>query len=268
MSPTWDLLGLRVPMHPTWVALGLLAAVATFAHEKRRRHLDDPHLWMLAALALGWGGVFMILGTWLQHWDLRRNASLVEQLVYGNRSIIGGLFGAYVGVHLGKRILGVRTRTGALFAPAAAIGLAVGRVGCLLTERPGTPTAGGWGITLDPETAARLGSPAGVGLHPSFGYEIAFHLVALALLVRFRDRLRDPADLLTCYLAAYLVFRFGVEQVRGNEEVWAGLTRPQLVILAATPLVAWALAQVVRRERRPAPDRPAESRRPSLAGRA
>ena len=79
----------------------------------------------------------MRLGTWLQHVDLRENASLAEQWAYGNRSILGGLVGAWLGVHVAKRLCGYQLRTGDLFAPAVALGMAVGRIGCLLTELPG-----------------------------------------------------------------------------------------------------------------------------------
>ena len=45
------------------------------------------------------------------------------------------------------------------------------------------------------------------------------------------------------YVAGYAVFRFLVEFVRGNEMVWAGLTRPQLFLALTIPLlllrVAW-----------------------------
>ena len=85
-------------------------------------------------------------------------------------------------MHVTKRIVGYKDRTGDLFAPAVAVALAIGRFGCFLTEKPGTPTQGGWGIVLDEAAATRLGSPAGVGLHPSFIYEIVFHTVAFLLL--------------------------------------------------------------------------------------
>ena len=52
-------------------------------------------------------------------------------------------------------------------------------------------------------------------------------------------------ETLTVYLAAYGVFRFAVEFVRGNEVVWAGLTRPQIFLLLTVPLlltrVGWLL---------------------------
>ena len=232
-----------IPTHGLFVALGVLVAAVVFTVEARRRGQTDDRIVYVVLGALLGGAVLMRLGTWLQHVDLRDNASLAEQWLYGNRSILGGLVGAWLGVHVAKRLVGYRARTGDLFAPAVALGMAVGRVGCLLTELPGTPTGTGYGITLDPATAARLHAPAGVALHPSFGYEIAFHLAAFAVLwFWLRHRLVAPGETLTFYLAGYGLARFAVEFVRGNEVVWEGLTRPQLFLLLTIPLV---LARIV-----------------------
>jgi prolipoprotein diacylglyceryltransferase len=234
--------------HDVFVALAVALAAAVLAAEVRRRGAQDERLWYVVAGVLAGGALFSRLGTWLQHLDLRRNAGLLEQWAYGNRSIVSGLVGAYLGALVAKRLCGYRRRTGDLFAPAVAVGMAVGRVGCLLTELPGTPTGAGWGITLTAAEAARIpGAPVGVALHPSFAYEIAFHLAALAALVWLRDRLTAPGELLTLYLAGYAAFRFAVEFVRGNEVVLAGLTRPQLSLLACAPLFGWRLVRQARR---------------------
>ncbi len=225
-------------VHGAFVALGVAVAALLFHHAVRRRGVTDDRMWVIVALALAGGALMARLGTWFQHVDLRANASLLEQWVYGNRSILSGLVGAWGGVHLGKRLTGYRERTGDLFAPAVAAAMALGRIGCLLTERPGTPTGAGFGITLPPEQAQLLGAPAGIALHPSFGYEIAFHVVAFLVIWRLRDALTRRGDLFVGYVAAYAIFRFGVEFVRGNEVVWAGLTRPQLFLLVSAPLLA------------------------------
>ncbi len=237
MYPTLaPFLGVPVPTHGFFVALGVLVASGVFVLEARRRGQTDERVLYVVLGALVGGAVFMRLGTWLQHVDLRQNASLVEQWAYGNRSILGGLVGAWLGVHVAKRIVGYRLRTGDLFAPAVALGMAVGRIGCLLTEIPGTPTGSSYGITLDREAAERLRAPVGVPLHPSFVYEIAFHATAFAVLwLWLRHRLTAPGETLTFYLAAYGVFRFLVEFVRGNEVAWEGLTRPQLFLLLDRP---------------------------------
>ncbi len=233
-----------IPTHGLFVGLGVLAAAVVFVLEARRRGARDERLVFVVTGALVGGAIFMRMGTWLQHVDLRENASLTEQWLYGNRSILGGLFGAWLGVHVAKRVTGYRLRTGDLFAPAVALGMAVGRIGCLLTEEPGTPTGHGWGVTLDRASAQRLHAPAGVPLHPSFLYEIGFHLVAFLLLwFWLRHRGLPPGETFTLYVAAYTTFRFLVEFVRGNDIAWEGLTRPQLVLAVTIPLllarIAW-----------------------------
>lgn len=234
---------LGIDSHVLFVGIGCAVAIAVFALEARRRGQTDDDIAYVVTGALVGGALFMRLGTWLQHVDLRQNASLIEQWAHGNRSILGGLVGAWLGVHVAKRLTGYRERTGDLFAPAVAAGLAIGRIGCLLTEKPGTPTGGGWGITLDPATASRFGVPAGVGLHPSFVYEIAFHAVAFALLWFWARHQRfAPGETFVLYVAAYGIFRFLVEFVRGNEVVWHGLTRRQLFLAVTVPLV---IARVV-----------------------
>src|SRR4051794_32761733 len=96
------LLGVPVPTHALFVALGVLAATGIFVVEARRRGKTDERMLYIVLGALMGGAIFMRLGTWLQHVDLRQNASLVEQWAYGNRSILGGLVGAWLGVHVAK----------------------------------------------------------------------------------------------------------------------------------------------------------------------
>jgi phosphatidylglycerol:prolipoprotein diacylglycerol transferase len=249
MVPTLGHLGpVPIGTHDVLVALGVLAACLVFVAEVRRRKVVDDRIWIVVAGALVGGALLGRLGTWVQHVDLRQNASLVEQWLYGNRSILSGLVGAYAGAVVAKRLTGYREKTGDLFAPAVAIGMAIGRVGCLLTELPGTPTGLPWGITLSPGQAANIpGAVAGIALHPSFGYEIVFHLVAFGALWWLRGRITEPGELFKLYLGGYALFRFVVEFVRGNEVAFAGLTRPQLVLLACLPLLAWHVVRQARR---------------------
>lgn len=237
---------LGVPTHDFFVGLGVCAAFTVFAIGLRGRAYDE-RLWGVVAGALTGGAIFSRLGTWAQHLSPAANAGLAQQWVYGTRSILSGLVGAYAGALIAKRVTGLRVSTGDLFVAPVALGMAIGRVGCLLTEFPGTPTGLPWGVTLTPAEAA--GVPrgiAGVPLHPSFAYEIAFHLVAFVVLLRWRGRYAQGA-LFAGYLLAYALFRFCVEFVRGNEIVAWGLTRPQWFLLACAP---FAVFTAVRRARR------------------
>lgn len=251
MFPTLnDLWGWGPPFgtHSFFVALGLMAAGIVFIVEARRRQQTDPRLGYLVLGALAGAAILSRLGTWMQHVDPAQNLSLLQQLAYGHASVLSAMVGAWLGVHVAKRIVHYPLRSGDLFAPAFALAMAIGRFGCFFTENPGTPTGSNWGIVLTPDQAARVGAPAGVPLHPSFLYEIAFQLAAFAVLwFWLRKRPVASGELLTLYILAYGVFRFFVEFVRGNEVVWAGLSRPQLFLLVTIPLLA---ARIVLKARR------------------
>lgn len=252
MYPTLgDLLGVDLPVgtHEFFVGLGVTVALVVLGVQLVRTGAGrDERMLAVIAGALVGGAIFMRLGTWLQDVDLRANASLAEQWLMGNRSILGGLFGAWLGVHVAKRLTGYRTRTGDLFVPAVALGMAVGRVGCHLTELPGAPSALGVGPVLDAATAERLGAVSGIPLHPSMLYEVAFHAVAFGAVVWSLSGRRLPqGETFVLYIAGYAVFRFLVEFVRGNEVVWWGLTRPQLFLAVAIPLVLGRIAWQAQR---------------------
>ena len=86
-------------------------------------------------------------------------------------------------------------------------------------------------------------------------YEIVFHAAAFAVIWVWLRRSRLPAgETFVLYVAAYGVFRFLVELVRGNEVVWHGLTRPQLFLAVTIPFVLLRIAARVRSGAyRPAP---------------
>lgn len=245
MHPTLFRAGpFAVPSHETFILLGALAAAALFRHEARRqgRWDDERMLWIVAATLIC-GAIGAKLSTAWHYVARTGDASLGGILVRGGRSILGGLTGAYAGAVLAKRAVGYRRHTGDLFAPGVALGMAVGRIGCLLSEVPGTPTAMPWGIRLSPAQAASIPTCpawcATTALHPSFVYEIAFHAIAFAALWWWlRPRPHAEGDLFKWYLLWYAVFRFGVEFVRGNEVVWHGLTRAQLFLVPSTVLLA------------------------------
>lgn len=235
-----------VPTHETFVMLGVLASLVVTLLGARGR-LDERLGWVVVGALLG-GAVAAPLGNLL--WAklaIAPEQPLEHLAATAGRSILGGLAGAYAGAVLAKRLAGYRRRTGDLFAPAVALGMAVGRIGCFLTEQIGTPTSLPWGISVEAPTAARIpacpGCLAGVPMHPSFLYEIGFHAIAFVVLLRVRGRPHPEGELLTGYLLAYGLFRFAVEFVRGNHVVLAGLTGSQLFLLLTVPIVAVVLVR-------------------------
>ena len=235
----FHLAGWGVPSHEFFIALGVLAATAVFFVQVRRRGpVTENHIWIAVGALIG-GAVFAHISAVVRFAD--RADSILDLWLYGGRSVLGGLAGAYLGAVVTKRLVGYKTSTGDLFAPAVAIGIGIGRIGCLLTEQIGAPTAMPWGIAVSPEAAA--GMPfcpqctSGQSMHPSFAYEILFHLAAFAVLWRYRDRV-TAGLMFKLYLLAYGVFRFAVEFVRANPTFWGGLSGSQLFLLLTIPALA------------------------------
>ena len=103
------------------------------------------------------------------------------QLVWGGKTVVGGLIGGLIAVEWTKKKLNIRERTGDLFAVPLCVGTAIGRIGCFLTgledDTYGRPTSLAWGIDFGD----------GIKRHPTQIYEI-FFLVVLAGLLLFAMR--------------------------------------------------------------------------------
>lgn len=244
--------GWSVPTHSFFLVLGVAVALVVFFLEARRRGIErDERLWWVVLGALLGGAVFAKLGTGWQYLREAPDPSLAGLWLYGGKTVLGGLAGAYLGGLLAKRLVGYEGKTGDLFAPAVVLGIAVGRVGCFLTEQIGTTTSLPWGITVSRAVAARIPNcpqcATAVPMHPSFLYEIAFLVVLFGLLEWLRPRVRVPGELFKVFLLAYGVFRFFVEFVRGNPVFALGLSGSQLFLLCTLPLLfAYFARQLAR----------------------
>ena len=104
-----------------------------------------------------------------------------------SHSIVGALVGAIVAVELYKRVRGIAGSTGTVFVGSFALGVVIGRLGCLFTglsDRTfGTPTSLAWAVDLGDH----------IGRHPVQIYEaISMAVFLVAYLVGLAQR-RDWA---------------------------------------------------------------------------
>ncbi|MGV3519956.1 prolipoprotein diacylglyceryl transferase [Luteitalea sp.] len=209
------------------VALGALVGLWVLQRELRRTHL--PRQAIDAAFVGVIGG---LLGAKLL-WTLEHvGEGPLRQLLLnrGGMSWFGGFAGG-----LAAGVSYLRWRKLPLIAvlaaatPALAVGHAIGRVGCLLVgDDYGTPTDLPWGIAF-PEGLP----PTTVPVHPTQIYE-ALALIPLAwLLLRWRRQARHDYVVLGGYLLMTGGVRFGIEFLRVNERIVAGLSIAHLASLAA-----------------------------------
>ena len=237
-------------IHNVFVALGFLAGGLLFMRNVRRVGAwDDRFYAMFVGILIG-GALGARLSALVDGVVSGGPRGLLLAWEYGGRSILGGLAGAYVGAQIGKRISGYPGHTGNYFAPAVALGLAIGRLGCFLTEPPGRATSLPWGIHSDPRAEYLLPycppCQQGLAMHPSFLYEIAFLVLCLWLMRKYRHIFSAPGSLFIAFLATYSVFRFFIEFTRGNTVNSWGLTGSQVFLLVVLPLILWRLRAGLR----------------------
>ncbi|HEX2916345.1 MAG TPA: prolipoprotein diacylglyceryl transferase family protein [Chloroflexia bacterium] len=231
--------------HDFFTCLGLLVGLALYYFELRRRGMLGYKIFLISIAAIFGGGIgCRLITAWehLSYYSSQGDVPFSYLVAHSGKSIIGGIAGGYLAIALSKKALNYHISTGDCYAAAIPLAMAIGRVGCFLSELPlGKPTDLPWGVAASPEAASHFTSCQFClqKQHPSMIYEIIFHLLAFGLILRYRHRVIVRGDTLKIYLLAAAIFRFLVEFVRANPEQFWGLTGPQIVLVPLTGLLAW-----------------------------
>ncbi|MCI5074978.1 prolipoprotein diacylglyceryl transferase family protein [Oricola sp.] len=165
------------------------------------------------------------------------------------RSIEGAVFGAIAAIEIYKRVNGITARTGAIYALPMALGIAVGRIGCLLSgledNTHGIATGADWGWDFGD----------GILRHPVQLYEsLAMAGFAAAYLVMAtRGSTRWKRDGFYHAVGFYAVQRFVLEFWKPYGSAVAGLTVFQLLSVV---LLAYAVVMVSTADRAAAGEQP------------
>lgn len=223
-------------LHPVFEALAYAVGYRVYVRAKRARGdvIDDQQRWqIIAAAAVGALVGSRVLGLLEQ---APRISLTWQQLVLpgGGKTIVGGLLGGWIAVELIKKVAGIRTRTGDLFAIPLCIAIAVGRVGCLLAgladDTYGTPSTLPWAVDFGDK----------IGRHPTQAYEILF-LAAIALALHLWQRYGRSANgsVFRAFLASYLGWRLLIDFLK-PQPLTHGLNAIQWACVAG--LIGLALA--------------------------
>ena len=225
--------GVSIYAHGFFLLLGMLVGLLALILEARRRRWPKEELVPIALAAFVGGmigarlSILFFVGA--ETAPIVLNMYTLFDPRIGPGSILGGLAGAYIAGYIASRAIGKAGCACDAFAPAIAIGTAVGRIGDYLAAEDG----------LGKATALPWAVPApGVDylVHPTPLYDAGFNLIWFCVLLLLRDHpSMQNGNLLKLGLAGYAVFRFCVEFVRNNRVIALGLTGPQffcLILLA------------------------------------
>jgi prolipoprotein diacylglyceryltransferase len=227
-------------LHPVLEASGYVAGYLMFRRLRASSGdvLPIEHRWaVIAAAAVGALVGSRVLGLLEQapamgiHWS--------DWLQPGGKTIVGGLLGAWIAVELVKLVLGVRTRTGDLFAVPVCVGIAIGRLGCffagLADDTYGVATKLPWGVDFGD----------GVRRHPTQLYEFLFLMMLAWLLWKWQKKPHEEGAVFRGFLAVYFAWRIAIDFLKPQPLV-AGMNMIQWACVVG--LLMLAVGEIVRRK--------------------
>ena len=248
----FSLLGIPV----RWYGLILVVAAAVaiwFAQREGQRRGIEPQVVSDGAI---WVGGAALVGGRLLYVIQNELGSLAEHPTHilmvwmGGLSFYGGLIGALLALVVFARRHGLPVL--AVFdvaAPAAAIGQAIGHLGCLIGgDSYGIPTDLLWAVIYRNPGAM---APQGIPLHPTQAYEAILLVILFVGLWLGRGRLGRLGDgtVAGTYLLGLAAIRFGLFYLRDEPAVLFGLKTAQLIGLGIAALAIVVLFAARRRAR-------------------
>jgi phosphatidylglycerol:prolipoprotein diacylglycerol transferase len=126
-------------------------------------------------------------------------------------------------------------------SPAAAVGYAIGRIGCLTSGDGdyGIPTHVPWGVSFPPpalvpsgEVCLQYGFPENCRVHPTPIYELIVGLIIAAVLWKL-GKTAKPGGVVGWFFVLSGVARFAVEIIRINPKIYFGMSNAQVASLAS-----------------------------------
>jgi phosphatidylglycerol---prolipoprotein diacylglyceryl transferase len=258
MIPFLHLGPLTIPTFGVMVATGLLVAAYVLQADfnRRREQLQKYHSTKIAGadgtkdegfLIIGIAGLAGLVGARLYHvletpHELMANPSmLISRFGF---AWFGGFLGGFVALAILARHFRIPLLEFLdLCSPAAAVGYAIGRLGCLLSGDGdyGVPTTLPWGMSFpngvvpSTETCVQHGWPPSCRVHPTPLYEFFIWLAIAAFLWQLGKKTlsgaRPVGEVFCGYLILTGVARFLIEFIRINPRSFYGLSNAQTASL-------------------------------------
>jgi phosphatidylglycerol---prolipoprotein diacylglyceryl transferase len=143
-----------------------------------------------------------------------------------------------------------------VFAPALALGHAIGRLGCFAAGCCwGIACDRAWAVTFTNPDAHRLvGVPLGIPLHPTQLYEAAAQFAIFGLTYRWWGRVHRPGQVMAVYLMLAGAARFGIDFLRAHDEALPGggpLSTAQWISVALALAGVWLWVRTSQIKRSP-----------------
>lgn len=210
-----------------WTMLGaILLSAALWFHRTKR----DTNMLIVYVGALGGAFIGAKLAYLIAEWQVFWLSPDRWLLIATGKSVVGGILGGYAGVEWMKRVIGHERSTGDLFAPIIPLGIALGRVGCVLHGCClGNEMPAAWWTVADAHGHARW---------PSSQIELVFQLIIFVVALVLLKRPHWHGRVFFLYLTAYGAFRFLHEWLRDTPK-WFGMVSGYQLMALVMVVIGW-----------------------------
>ena len=245
-----------VSWHGFFSFIAVASAVILVGRWAPLRGVDPDDIYSIAIWAIIGGVIGARLVHVIDNWSdiYVQRPSQILAIWSGGIGVWGGILGGFMGgsiyALIAKHPVGLIAD---LTAPVMLYSQTIGRLGDIVNgEHCANATDLFFGMRwIHPETVARIcANGFTTDVQPVIVYQMAWNILALAIVWRLRGRLKPDGMLFALYLALYSVGRFGVSLMR-EDRVWAlGLQEAHyialLVLVVTVPLLAYKARFVTR----------------------
>ena len=212
--------GFPVEAYPVFVFLALVIGLWVYKQQLKKDQIKSSNALYIVIFALIGGVIGSKIPIIIMYWKQINSAPESWDILFSGRTILGGLIGGAVGTFAAKKLFKIEDRLGNQIAIPVALGIAVGRVGCLLRGCCyGQQTNLLWGIDFGDH----------IFRHPTQIYEIVFNVFMVGYLYWRKQSVAKPGELFKLFLNCYLSFRFVLEFIRVEKISFTGLTDFQIL---------------------------------------
>jgi len=244
----------------TWYGITLAAAVVAMIiivpRDARRlginRDLYSLFLWCILGGFVG-SRLAFVIGEWDRFMANPRTILGFDGQAQ-NGMVVGVIAAALIYMAVTRIRFSELLRIGDAIARAGPLALALGRVGCTINGCcHGKPSPFEYfpGAVIYTPRVSLPSEYWGVPIYPTQIYHIAWNLVTLAIVWRFRDKFKPPGALLFFYFSIYAAGDFAIRFLRVGEHVVPGLQQAQVLNLAVLAVFLPWLIITMRRYQPP-----------------
>ena len=251
----FEVVGLEITWHGLFTAVAVVVGVAVAAAFARRAGYNEDTIYNVA-LALVIGGIIGARGLYvIENWSqFEDDLGDIFAINTGGISIYGALIGGTVGAWGYAFLTKVPNipRGADIAAMGAILGMATGRIGCLINgDIPAETTSLPWGVTYThsgspsfmQEMAGLLQQPQ----HPAVAYELLGDVAIFLVLALIYSRVRRDGVTFFSWVLLYGALRVGVSFLRLDDLVFGvGLRTAQLIAIVTMALAVPAIVYLLR----------------------